>query len=79
MSDRQPFPKALAARIRAANEVAERERRFDEYRCERAEARACGHEFPSFSEWLGETSAKERAEVQIETLARLKAELEVAE
>ncbi len=62
MSYYKPFPAALAARIRAKNEAEVRERRLEQYRCERAEARACGWEFPSFSDWLGETSAKERAE-----------------
>lgn len=60
----KPFPKALAKRIRAAHEAAERERRFAEWRFERAEARACGYEFPSFEEWLGKASAKQRAETR---------------
>lgn len=69
----KPFPKALAQRIRAAHEAAERERRFAEWRFERAEARACGYEFPSFEEWLGKTSSKQRAETR--SMARERREI----
>lgn len=35
-----------------------------EYRQERAEARACGYDFPSFEDWSGQDSPKARAEAR---------------
>lgn len=46
----------------ASAEAARKDRELrDQYDEERAEARACGYEFPSFPVWKGEASAKEEA------------------
>lgn len=51
-----------AKRANAAARARHRAEQREEYNAERAEARACGQEFPSFEEWLGEISPRELAE-----------------
>ena len=43
--------KATQARINRANEIAETKALLEMYQEERGEARACGYEFPTFSEY----------------------------
>jgi hypothetical protein len=50
--------KATQARINRANEIAEMKAMIEMFEEERAEARACGYEFPTFSEYC--QSAGER-------------------
>lgn len=38
----------------------------DRYRFERAEAKACGYEFPSFEEYMGEANVREIADERYE-------------
>jgi hypothetical protein len=49
--------KELQDRINRANEIAEMKAMLEMFQEERAEARACGYEFPTFSEYL-QTSAE---------------------
>lgn len=49
------------ARIAAAHQAAERIELFRNWAGARAEAYACGQQFPSFSEWLGESNLKAEA------------------
>lgn len=49
------------ARIAAARQAAERIELFQNWAHARAEAHACGQQFPSLSEWLGESNPKAEA------------------
>lgn len=49
------------ARIAAARQAEERIQLFKDWAGARAEAHACGKQFPSFSEWLGESNSKAEA------------------
>ena len=55
------FSKKLAE-IEKAKERAEQQ---EAYAAEKAEARACGYEFPSFAEWSGEVSSRSLAEARL--------------
>ena len=48
-------------RISAARQAAERLQSLKDWAAARAEAHACGYQFMSFSEWLGESSPKDAA------------------
>lgn len=49
------------AAVAAAQQAAQRMQQFKDWAASRSEAIACGLEFPTFSEWLGETSLKAAA------------------
>lgn len=54
-----------AAQIKKAGEAVARQYEAemrDQYRFERAEARACGYEFPTFEEYRGKALAREIAD-----------------
>ena len=38
---------------------------YEDYKLARAEARACGYEFPTYDEWSGRTSLRAQAEARI--------------
>lgn len=48
-------------RIAAARQAAERIKLFQNWAGARAEAHACGQQFASFTEWLGESNLKAEA------------------
>jgi len=52
---------AAAKKASAAAQARHRAENREDYNLYRAEARACGYEFASFEEWMGETSSKAAA------------------
>lgn len=54
-----------AKRANAAAARRWRDEQYEEYRVYRAEQRACGYEFETFEEWLGEITPREAAEQRI--------------